>query len=72
MKLQAHTIAERIRHRIEEHLFSVGEKQPLHLTVSLGVASYREDGINKEELIDAADQAMYKAKKSGRNQTWVA
>jgi len=37
------------------------------LTVSIGVASFPEDGESVEDLIDAADIALYQAKRTGRN-----
>jgi len=36
-------------------------------TLSIGLASYPSDGINGEQLLNAADQALYAAKSSGRN-----
>ncbi len=36
-------------------------------TLSIGLASYPSDGFESEELLDAADRAMYTAKSSGRN-----
>ncbi|MGH2740000.1 MAG: diguanylate cyclase [Actinomycetota bacterium] len=41
--------------------------RPLWLTVSAGVASYPEDGRTAEELIGAADVALYRAKEAGRD-----
>jgi diguanylate cyclase (GGDEF)-like protein len=46
-------------HRIDEH--------DLHLTVSIGIASYPDDGTEAEVLLKNADFAMYHAKESGRN-----
>lgn len=50
-------------------------KKPFHIdsdiffiTASIGVSIYPEDGLNPEALISYADQAMYEAKKLGRNQ----
>ena len=37
------------------------------VTMSLGIASYPDDGRDIEDLIDKADSALYAAKKSGRN-----
>ncbi len=37
------------------------------ITVSLGVASYKEDIHEKEEIVKMADDAMYLAKQKGRN-----
>jgi diguanylate cyclase (GGDEF)-like protein/PAS domain S-box-containing protein len=39
----------------------------LHVTTSIGVATYPDDGIDAEALIKNADTAMYQAKESGRN-----
>ncbi len=44
------------------------EKAPLLVTGSVGMAFYPEDGNNSEELVNAADKAMYKAKEEGKNQ----
>jgi diguanylate cyclase (GGDEF)-like protein/PAS domain S-box-containing protein len=41
----------------------------LHLTVSIGVSVYPEDGADPESLIRCADTAMYHAKESGRNRS---
>lgn len=42
--------------------------KPVQVGVSIGVAIYRIDGFKPQELMAAADSAMYKAKKSGKNQ----
>jgi diguanylate cyclase (GGDEF)-like protein len=42
------------------------------LTVSIGVASARGEDANFEKLVDAADKALYVAKRQGRNRTCVA
>jgi diguanylate cyclase (GGDEF)-like protein/PAS domain S-box-containing protein len=41
----------------------------LHLTVSIGVSVYPEDGADPESLIQCADTAMYHAKEKGRNRS---
>jgi diguanylate cyclase (GGDEF)-like protein/PAS domain S-box-containing protein len=41
--------------------------ETLSTTLSAGVASYLDDGSNRDELLDAADRAMYLAKQGGRN-----
>jgi diguanylate cyclase (GGDEF)-like protein/PAS domain S-box-containing protein len=41
----------------------------LHLTVSIGVSVYPEDGADPESLIQRADTAMYHAKENGRNRS---
>lgn len=42
------------------------EKRELHITASIGISVYPEDGLNAEALIKNADTAMYQAKESGR------
>lgn len=65
--------AEKLRAGVEEHPFPYGESQPGgRLTVSLGVAAYPEHGDTGEELLRAADLALYRAKKSGRNRCALA
>ncbi len=61
-------VAERIRRAIESHHFPGETELPLKmLTTSIGIASYPEDGEKPNELIHAADLALYQAKKLGRN-----
>ena len=50
-----------------ESLETVFNDQIIRATISLGVAVYPADGINSEAVINAADQAMYRAKALGRN-----
>lgn len=58
--------AERIRREIEDHAFGINEEEK-HITVSIGVSSFPEDGSEREKLIEAADKALYYSKRSGRN-----
>lgn len=55
-------VAERIRKAIEETAFP----QVIHQTCSLGVVSY-EKGQDVKDVIDRADNALYSAKRNGRN-----
>ncbi|MBI5873574.1 MAG: sensor domain-containing diguanylate cyclase [Candidatus Omnitrophica bacterium] len=72
-KKDAVVIAERIRANIEQHSFISESGHPhQNLTVSLGVASFPEDGTNKDELIRAADSALYEAKRAGKNKVCTA
>jgi diguanylate cyclase len=59
-------MAERIRKAIEVSRFDV-RSGDTNITVSLGVASYPEDGGNLDVILDKADKAMYRAKQAGRN-----
>ena len=72
-KETALTIAERIREKTSKHGFSpLNSQQDFPITVSIGLAVFPDDAQAKEELITKADQAMYIAKFSGKNQTCLA
>ncbi len=62
----ARELAERIRHSVETARFDV-RGGDMNSTVSVGIASYPEDGGNLEIILDKADKAMYRAKQRGRN-----
>lgn len=66
---QSEIIAEKIRRNIEQATFPGEETQPSGtLTVSIGTACTNHSAIfTKNELIDAADQALYQAKNAGKN-----
>ncbi len=68
----AMTIAERIRRTVEETAFEATGAEHLHVTCSLGIATYPVHGTTREELLDAADKAMYRAKSLGRNRVCSA
>ncbi len=61
-------IAERIRRAVEVMEFAGDEEFPVvHKTASLGVATYPVDADSQSLLIERADQALYAAKRGGRN-----
>ncbi|HLY93768.1 MAG TPA: diguanylate cyclase [Gaiellaceae bacterium] len=65
---EAYAIAERIRRVVAETVFEVDTAaEPLRATVSLGVATYPEDGVDANQLVHRADLAVYRAKLQGRN-----
>ena len=68
---EALIVSERIRHRFETHIFDVNGRKVDYLRASLGVASFPYDAQNKEALIAAADQAMYRAKQAGGNRVCI-
>jgi two-component system cell cycle response regulator len=68
---QAAEVAERVRKRIETFEFTYdGKKIPV--TISLGVASMKKDFHEFNELYKAADKALYKSKKNGKNKVTIA
>jgi diguanylate cyclase (GGDEF)-like protein len=61
-------LAEKIRARVAAAPIAHADKQPLgRLTVSIGVAACPEDAQTAESLLETADVALYRAKKSGRD-----
>ena len=65
-KEEALEVAEEIRRRVENHDFE-REGVSLRPTLSLGAAAYPEDGATRADLTRAADEALYRAKRSGGN-----
>ncbi|HLK61200.1 MAG TPA: diguanylate cyclase, partial [Chthonomonadaceae bacterium] len=63
---EALAIAERVRAAVATHLFTANGG--MHLTCSVGVASFPQDAHDRPGLVEAADRAMYAAKHLGRNQ----
>jgi two-component system cell cycle response regulator len=60
-------VAERLRRSVENHEFATRD-QTMKVTVSMGVASVPHPLVcNPAQLINAADQALYAAKRNGRN-----
>ncbi|WP_438503498.1 diguanylate cyclase [Deinococcus alpinitundrae] len=69
---QAMMRAEHLRQAVEGLALSF-QHQPLGtVTISVGVATLSEQRSKPEDLIQAADQALYRAKKEGRNQVMAA
>ncbi len=64
--------AMRIAHRLQDAMGSEFVIEGMPITCSIGVASWPTDGIMKEDLIHAADSALYQAKKTGRNRVVTA
>ena len=64
----AKIFAERLRKSVEEHVWHDRKSQPSGpVTLSIGVSTYPEDGLDPKTLISRADEALYTAKKDGRN-----
>ena len=69
---QAQILAGRLWQKVQEHRF-MHHEEVIPITVSLGVASTKTlEVTRKEELIRAADAALYRAKETGRNRYVVA
>ena len=69
-------LGERLRQRVEAaemgQASESGAGVPIQVTISIGVAGYSDELSSGQSLIQAADQALYQAKQTGRNQTATA
>lgn len=63
----AGTVAQRLREKIANHYFHAGRNLKLTLTASFGVAAFPEHASSPQQLIAAADTAMYEAKAANKN-----
>jgi diguanylate cyclase (GGDEF)-like protein len=66
----AQFVAERIRKAMEEKSVAAYDED-LKVTISIGVSAFPQDSSDLNTLVDKADQALYKAKESGRNRVCV-
>ncbi len=83
VSVQGMPAAERLRRTVEKEVtpavnerlpqrVATGDKGGMRVTVSIGVSSYPEHGVQIESLIQAADDAMYLAKQRGKNRVFAA
>jgi len=63
----AFAVGERIRDRIAEFTFLTDDGLNIHLTASVGVATLPDVAASADELVEAADKAMYQVKERGKN-----
>ncbi|MGH0035370.1 MAG: diguanylate cyclase [Myxococcota bacterium] len=68
----AQVVAERWRHAIEQMRVPLADGREVSVTLSIGVAAYAPEMESPEELIVAADAALYRAKEGGRNRVVAA
>ena len=65
---KAWVVADRLRNRVAGRLFVAPQiDHALAVTISLGLSCFPEDAGTKRSLIERADQALYQAKRSGKN-----
>ncbi len=71
-RVGAFAVGTRVRDRVAGHPFLAGDRLNIHLTASVGVATFPDVAASAEELIQAADAAMYQVKKGGKNSIHAA
>ena len=74
---EATVVAERLRYSIEKKIINIEEYgienvSKISVTISVGVAQYKNAMKEPENLYQAADKALYTAKENGRNRVIVA
>lgn len=65
-------VAERVRRAIEDHQFLAREGARVRITASIGLASFPEHARDRAGLLDLADRAMYRGKRTTRNVVYIA
>lgn len=65
-------VATRLRERFAAHAFLAEDGIGWRLTVSVGVAVLPDHAASADELLDAADRAMYRVKQTGKNNIGLA
>ena len=66
------SIGERLRHTVEKLSISApGVSQPIRITASIGISIFPSHGKTPLDLISKADEALYEAKRTGRNKALV-
>lgn len=63
----AKMIADRVRKTVADSTYSVNSNHPIKVTLSIGVSSFPHDALQREDVITTADQALFTAKRGGRN-----
>lgn len=65
-------LAQRLRSAVEKTPMELADGQTVHITISVGVASWEKEYEEGGNLIKAADNALYRAKRNGRNRVETA
>lgn len=67
---ETEAVMQALHTEIKTHVFHMEEKE-VRINISIGIASYPENCGNTDELLNAADNAMYTSKKNGRGRITV-
>lgn len=74
---EAYKVAQRLRSKIEKKKinieeFKIEDKSEISVTISVGVAEYKEDMKEVNKLYELADKGLYEAKETGRNKVVIS
>lgn len=65
-------VAERVREQLEKKRFLAKENMNIRITTSIGVAAYPDHAMTRDEILNAADEALYGVKDGERNKVVAA
>jgi diguanylate cyclase (GGDEF)-like protein len=68
----ARVVAEQCREQVQAARFSLQSGAEDHVTISVGVAAFPQHAETVQDLVLAADAALYRAKRAGRNRAIMA
>jgi diguanylate cyclase (GGDEF)-like protein len=69
-KSEAKKLAEKIRGRVAQHRFEK-DGVVVNPTISIGISAFPEDGETADALLAKADEALYRAKRAGRDRVTI-
>jgi diguanylate cyclase (GGDEF)-like protein len=70
-KKNASLLAARLMHFVDNNPIALKGSIKAPVSVSIGIATFGEEAIMKDELIKRADEALYEAKKLGKNRVCI-
>ena len=65
-------LAERLRERVAANQISLADERTMNVTLSVGVSTIPDSAADLESLVDAADRALLRSKRAGKNQIRTA
>ncbi len=70
--IEAEGVAERVKKNVSEFKFLENvTKEEIHITLSLGIATFPEHGDDEKDILSKADNALFKAKNMGKNKVII-
>ena len=70
--IEAKGVAERVKKNVSEFKFLENiAKEDIHITLSMGIATFPDQGENEKDILSKADNALFKAKNMGKNKVII-